>query len=76
MKLIITSEVVTHEMQSVFSIGDRIAIVHKGQIVEICTPEEIRNSKNPFIKQFINGNPEGPIDFFKEDIGIIQALGL
>jgi phospholipid/cholesterol/gamma-HCH transport system ATP-binding protein len=75
-KLIITSVVVTHDMQSVFSIGDRIAMVHKGQIVEIGTPEEIRNSKNPFIKQFINGNPEGPIDFFKEDIGIIQALGL
>jgi phospholipid/cholesterol/gamma-HCH transport system ATP-binding protein len=75
-KLAITSVVVTHDMQSVFAIGDRIAMVHKGQIVEVGTSEEIRNSKNPFIQQFINGKPEGPIDFFKEDIGIIEALGL
>jgi len=75
-KLAITSVVVTHDMQSVFAIGDRIAMVHKGQIVEVGTSEEIRNSRNPFIQQFINGKPEGPIDFFKEDIGIIEALGL
>jgi len=75
-KLSITSVVVTHDMQSVFAIGDRIAMVHKGKIVEVGTPDEIRNSKNLYIQQFINGKPEGPIDFFKEDIGIIQALGL
>ncbi len=75
-KLCITSVVVTHDMQSVFAISDRIAMVHKGKIVEVGTPDEIRNSKNLYIQQFINGKPEGPIDFFKEDIGIIQALGL
>jgi phospholipid/cholesterol/gamma-HCH transport system ATP-binding protein len=73
-KLLITSVVVTHDMQSVFAIADRIAMVHKGKIVEIGTPAEIRNSKNPFIQQFINGRPEGPIDFFKEDIGVIGDL--
>jgi phospholipid/cholesterol/gamma-HCH transport system ATP-binding protein len=75
-KLAITSVVVTHDMQSVFGIGDRIAMVHKGKIVEVGTPEEIKNSSNPYIQQFIKGSPEGPIDFFKEDIGIIEALGL
>lgn len=68
-KLMITSVVVTHDMQSVFGISDKIAMVHKGQIIEIGTPREIRDSKNPFIAQFIHGHPEGPIDFFKEDIG-------
>ncbi len=75
-KLMITSVVVTHDMQSVFEISDRIAMVHKGQIVQVGTPEEIKNSTNPFIQQFINGRPIGPIDFFKEDIGIIEALNL
>ena len=75
-KLLITSVVVTHDMQSVFHIGDRIAMVHKGKIVEIGTPEEIRTSTNPYIQQFINGKPTGPIDFFKEDIDIEEALGL
>ena len=73
-KLLITSVVVTHDMQSVFEIADRIAMVHKGKIVEIGSPSEIRNSTNPYIQQFINGSPEGPIDFFKEDIGIIEEL--
>jgi phospholipid/cholesterol/gamma-HCH transport system ATP-binding protein len=75
-KLAITSVVVTHDMQSVFAIGDRIAMVHKGKIVEVGTPDEMRNSENPYIQQFINGKPQGPIDLFKEDIGIIEALGL
>jgi phospholipid/cholesterol/gamma-HCH transport system ATP-binding protein len=74
-KLMITSVVVTHDMQSVFGIGDRIAMVHKGKLVEVGTPEEIKNSRNPYIQQFIHGKPEGPIDFFKEDIGIKEALG-
>jgi phospholipid/cholesterol/gamma-HCH transport system ATP-binding protein len=75
-KLLITSVVVTHDMQSVFEIADRVAMVHKGMVVEVGTPGQIRNSTNPYIQQFINGRPEGPIDFFKEDIGIIEALGL
>ena len=75
-KLLITSVVVTHDMQSVFEIADRIAMLHKGRVVEIGTTHEIRNSANPYIQQFINGRPDGPIDFFKEDIGIIEALGL
>jgi phospholipid/cholesterol/gamma-HCH transport system ATP-binding protein len=71
-KLLITSVVVTHDMQSVFEIADRIAMVHKGKIVEIGATQEIRNSKSPYIQQFINGRPEGPIDLFKEDSGIIE----
>ncbi|MCM8819639.1 MAG: ABC transporter ATP-binding protein [Candidatus Omnitrophica bacterium] len=75
-KLLITSVVVTHDMMSVFEISDRIAMVHKGELIAIGTPEQIRNSTNPYVQQFINGRPEGPIDFFKEDIGLKEMLGL
>lgn len=75
-KLLITSVVITHDMQSVFNIADTVAMLHKGKIVEIGATEDIKNSKNPYIQQFINGRPTGPIDFFKEDIGIEEALGL
>jgi phospholipid/cholesterol/gamma-HCH transport system ATP-binding protein len=75
-KLLITSVVVTHDMQSVFNIADKVAMIHKGELVELGTASEIQASANPYIQQFINGRPEGPIDFFKEDIGIIEALGL
>ncbi len=73
-KLLITSVVVTHDMQSVFRIADRVAMVHKGRIIEVGTPQEIKESKNPYVEQFINGLPEGPIDFFKEDMDIFDEV--
>ena len=56
-----TCVVVSHDVNSAFRIADRIAILFKGKIVEIGTPEEIKRSENPVVKQFINGEPEGPI---------------
>jgi phospholipid/cholesterol/gamma-HCH transport system ATP-binding protein len=75
-KLLITSVVITHDMQSVFNIADRVAMVHKGKIIDVITPDKLRASQNPYIQQFINGRPTGPIDFFKEDIGIGEIFGL
>jgi phospholipid/cholesterol/gamma-HCH transport system ATP-binding protein len=71
-KLLITSVVVTHDMQSVFNIADRIVMIHKGEVIATGTKDEIKNSTDPYVNQFIHGNHEGPIDFFKEDIGIVQ----
>ena len=65
-KLSITSVVVTHDMKSVFSIADRIAMLYEGKVLEIGTPDEIRNSKNPMIGQFVSGSPDGPIRFFQQ----------
>jgi len=56
-----TCVVVTHDVQSAFRIADRIAILFNGKIIEIGTPDEIKKSQNPVVKQFINGEPEGPI---------------
>ena len=57
----ITSIVVTHDLESAFSIADRIAIIHKGRIYAIGTPEEIKQNKDPVVQQFISRKPEGPI---------------
>jgi len=73
-KLLITSVVVTHDMQSVFRIADKVAMVHKGELVAFGTPEEIKNSDNPYVQQFINGRPEGPIDFFKENDTLFEDI--
>ena len=62
-KLLITSVVVTHDMNSVFRIADRIAMLHQGKVLEVGTPEEIKNSKNDIIQQFIKGETEGPVNF-------------
>lgn len=62
-KLLLTSVVVTHNMESVFRIADRVAMLHKGRVLQIGTPEEIRHSKDPIVQQFINGRLDGPIQF-------------
>ena len=60
-KLNLTSVVVTHNMESVFRIADRVAMIYKGKILQVGTPDEIKNSQNPITHQFINGLIEGPI---------------
>lgn len=60
-KLKMTSIVVTHEMKSAFRIADRMIFLSKGKIIACGTPAEIQNSENPFIKQFINGDLDGPV---------------
>jgi len=51
----VTSIVVTHELDSGFSVADRLAVMQDGRIIEIGTKEEIRNSKNEFVQTFIAG---------------------
>lgn len=76
LKLSITSLVVTHDMQSVFSIADRIAMVHEGKLIDLQKPEVIRASENPHVKQFINGLPEGPIDFLQGTADLFNDFSL
>jgi phospholipid/cholesterol/gamma-HCH transport system ATP-binding protein len=54
-KLGVTSIVVTHDLKSAFSISDRVAMVYKGEIVAIGTPDEIRSSHIPHVADFIQG---------------------
>ena len=56
-----TSIIVTHEMESAFRVASRLAMVYKGQVIEIGTPTEMRASKNPVVVQFLSGDTEGPI---------------
>ncbi|MBU1727150.1 MAG: ABC transporter ATP-binding protein [Candidatus Omnitrophica bacterium] len=60
-KLKVTSIVVTHDMRSAYKIGDKIAMLYDGKIIAEGSPEEIQNSKNPYVYQFINGLAKGPI---------------
>ncbi len=57
----VTSVVVTHDMESAYSIADRIAMIYNGRIVECDTPDGIRNCSNPIVRQFITGSLGGPI---------------
>lgn len=60
-KIDVTTIVVTHDIQSTYRIADRIAMLYKGRIEEVGTPEQIKTSQNPIVKQFIEGFPDGPL---------------
>jgi phospholipid/cholesterol/gamma-HCH transport system ATP-binding protein len=60
-KLGVTSVAITHDMHSAYKISDRIAMLYKGEIQEIGTPDEIKGTTNPIVKQFITGSAVGPI---------------
>lgn len=73
-KLAVTTVVVTHDMKSVFAIADRIALLYEGKVLEVGTREEIKNSKNEMVQQFIKGSPDGPIRFFQQKDDYLESL--
>lgn len=60
-KLKVTSIAVTHDMTSAYKIADRMAMLYNGKIIAVGTPDEIKNTKDPIVKQFITGASKGPI---------------
>src|SRR6266576_1929261 len=56
-----TAVVVSHDMTSAFRIATRMIMLGHGSIVAQGTPDEIRNSSNPEVQQFIHGRADGPI---------------
>ncbi len=53
-RLGVTSVVVTHDLRSAFTVGDRVAMLSGGRIVEIADPESFRRSNNPVIREFVD----------------------
>lgn len=60
-KMGVTTITVTHDLASVRRIADRVALLYKGKVEWIGTVEEMDETDNPFVKQFINGSSKGPI---------------
>jgi phospholipid/cholesterol/gamma-HCH transport system ATP-binding protein len=57
----VTSVIVTHEMDSAFRVGTKMAMLYQGKIIEAGEPEQFRQSQNPVVAQFLSGSTEGPI---------------
>lgn len=60
-KLKVTSIAVTHDMTSAYKIANRIAMLYNGKIITVGTPDDIKNTKDPVVRQFITGASKGPI---------------
>jgi phospholipid/cholesterol/gamma-HCH transport system ATP-binding protein len=56
----VTGLVVTHDMRSAFSVGDRVAMLHEGVIRQVGSVAEVRATDDPVVRQFIEGRPGSP----------------
>jgi phospholipid/cholesterol/gamma-HCH transport system ATP-binding protein len=60
-KLGVTSVVVTHEMDSAYRIADRMVLLDRGKFIASGTVDEMRNSADPLVHQFVHGEAVGPL---------------
>ncbi|MBA3645134.1 MAG: ABC transporter ATP-binding protein [Gemmatimonadaceae bacterium] len=56
-KLGVTSIVITHDMNSAYKVGSRIAMLYEGKVRQVGTVDEIRHANDPIVCQFIEGRP-------------------
>jgi len=60
-RLGVTSVVVTHDMTSAYKVADRMVMLHQGTMVFSGTPDETRTTRDPVVRQFVEGSSTGPI---------------
>jgi phospholipid/cholesterol/gamma-HCH transport system ATP-binding protein len=73
-KLHVTSVVVTHEMDSAFRIADRMVLLDRGRFIASGTADEMRDSKDPLVHQFVHGLAEGPLTQRRRAGGYVEDL--
>ncbi|HEX2545521.1 MAG TPA: ABC transporter ATP-binding protein [Ramlibacter sp.] len=59
----ITSIVVSHDLEETFHIADQVIVLANGRVAAQGTPDEVRNSQDPLVHQFVHALPEGPVHF-------------
>lgn len=56
-----TAVVISHDLQSIYMMADYVAMLFEGAVIEYGTVEEVRQSVNPIVQQFLQGSEVGPI---------------
>jgi phospholipid/cholesterol/gamma-HCH transport system ATP-binding protein len=59
----LTSIIVSHDLDETFHIADKVIVLANGKIAAQGTPDEVRNSRDPLVHQFVTAAPEGPVRF-------------
>ncbi|MDB5792429.1 MAG: transporter ATP-binding protein [Massilia sp.] len=71
-----TSILVSHDVNETFAIADYVYFMSAGKIVAEGTPAELRVSTDPYVKQFVNAEPDGPVPFHYPGKSLADDLGL
>ena len=59
----LTSIIVSHDVQEVSAISDKLYVIAEGKVVASGSPEELRQSDSAWARQFLHGEPDGPLPF-------------
>lgn len=71
-----TSVVVSHDVQESFAIEDYVYFLSEGRIVAHGTPQEMRESQEPYVRQFVHAETDGPVPFHYPGKTLAEDLGL
>ena len=71
----ITSIVVSHDIEETFRIADRVIVLANGGIAAQGTPDEVKNSSDPMVHQFVNALSEGPVKFHYPGPDVLEDFG-
>ncbi len=59
----LTSIIVTHDIHEAFTIADHVYLISEGKVIEHGSPQQIQTSDSDWVKQFVNGQYDGPVPF-------------
>ena len=71
----LTSIFVSHELEQTFGIADHVIILANGKVASEGTPEQVRQSTDPLVYQYVNALPDGPVHFHYPGVSVEEDFG-
>ena len=72
----LTSIFVSHELEQTFAIADHIIILANGRVATQGTPDQVRQSDDPLVYQYVNALSDGPVTFHYPGVSVADDFGL
>jgi phospholipid/cholesterol/gamma-HCH transport system ATP-binding protein len=72
----VTSIVVSHDVDETFLIADHVVFLANGRVAAQGTPDEMRRSEDPLVRQFVGGHPDGPVKFHYPAASVAADFGV
>jgi len=72
----LTSIIVSHDLDETFHIADQVIVLANGKVAAQGTPDDVRNSSDPLVRQFVTAAPDGPVLFHYPGPSVFQDFGL
>ena len=72
----LTSIIVSHDLDETFAIADQVIVLANGRIAAQGTPDQVRQSRDPLVHQFVSAEPDGPVQFHYPALDVALDFGV